>query len=97
MDIFDSSLIAQILQSVGSFVIPFAIVFSVAEYSLLWYIRLAFGREMYFIIVIMIYILKIFVLVILILFLMKMKGILLLGIIFIMIYLEKLKFIIKKI
>lgn len=48
MEIFSSSLIASILQSVGSFVIPFAIVFSVAEYSLQWFIRLAFGREMYF-------------------------------------------------
>ena len=47
MEIFNSSLIAQILSSVASFVVPFAVVFSVAEYSLQWFIRLAFGREMY--------------------------------------------------
>ena len=48
MEIFDSSLIANILQSVASFTIPFAIVFAAAEFILQWFLRLAFGREMYF-------------------------------------------------
>lgn len=44
MEIFDSSLIADILQSVSSFTIPFAITFACAEFLLQWFLRLAFGR-----------------------------------------------------
>lgn len=45
MEIFDSSLITQIMQSVASFTIPFAITFAGAEFILQWFLRLAFGRS----------------------------------------------------
>ena len=44
MELFDSSLISDILQSVASFVVPFTITFACAEFILQWFLRLAFGR-----------------------------------------------------